>query len=225
MLSFETMTHSLKLQLAFICLALLPASPAVAQLIRNDKLHVTLEAALPSGRANPAYRQYLNGLITFQPKLQYKFAESWYVAGGARYSYATVSEFKVPVKTRGGEHVVGGFLEAGWCSWQSERFGLEFGIKGGLAQHYFITDLTRETGIEKLTALYIQPTFSFILASDEAVAYRWIVGYCIDGYDFKPFHLGMETNGGFTSDDLNKPSQALLVGFAFSWYFGNERSE
>lgn len=228
MLSFENMTL-LKQKLnpwILVLLLCLPVVPAVAQ-IKNDKLHLTIEAALPSGRTNLAYRQYLNGLITCQPKFQYKFAKDWYVAAGPRYSYATVSEFKLPsdIKTQGGEHVFGVFLEAGWSSWQTERFGVELGVKGGLARHYFITGLTRETGIQTVTAMYVQPTLSLILAADEAVAYRWIVGYCIDAYDFKPYHIGLQTMGGFTPEELNKSSQSLVVGFAFTYYFGNNRSE
>ena len=193
--------------------------------IGDDRLNFTMEAALPSGRANPAYRNYLNGLINAQPKLQYRFAKTLFVAAGARYSYYTVSEFKVPQKTTGGANTFGGFVEIGWTKWQTPRFGLEFSLKTGFAQHVFITGLTRETGIQRVTAPFVQPTISLVLAADEAVAYRWILGYNIDGFDFKPYHLGMNTMDGYSESDLSKPSQSLLVGFAFTYYFGNERSE
>lgn len=207
---------------AALVLMLLAAAPAGAQ-IGDDKLSFTIEATLPSGRANPAFRNCLNGLVNAQPKVQYKFARDWFAGAGLRYSYYTVSEFKAPQKTTGGMHVFGAFAEVGWNKWQTERFGLEIGMKAGLAQQVFITGLTRETGIQRVNALFLQPTLSLILAADEAVAYRWIVGYNIDGYDFKPYHLGMNTGGGYTPDELNQPSQSLLVGFAFSYYFGNER--
>jgi hypothetical protein len=192
--------------------------------IGNDKLNVTMELTLPSGRANPAFRAYLNGLVNVQPKLQYKFAKNWFIAGGPKYSYATVSEFKVPQKTNGGAHTYGGFMEVGWAKWQSRYFGIEFGVKMGAAQTVFITDLTRATGIQRITAPYVEPTFSLVLAADEAVAYRWIVGYNISGYKFKPYQLGMTTNGGFDDSDLNSFSQSIVVGFGMSYYFHNQRS-
>lgn len=193
--------------------------------IDDDKLNVTMELTLPSGRANPAYRAYLNGLVNVQPKLQYKFAKDWFIAAGPKYSYYTIAEFKVPTKMNGGAHTYGGFLEAGWHHWSTPRLALEIGCKVGAAQTAFVTDLTRETGIQRVTAMYVEPTFSFVLASDEAVAYRWIVGYNFSGYNFQPFHVGLQTNGGYTADDLNHLSQSIIVGFGMSYYFGNERTD
>jgi len=219
----ERHTHHSITRFTVIFIALLNLPFAYSQ-IGNDKLNVTIEAALPSGRANAAYRNYLNGLVSVQPKLQYKFAKAWYGAVGLRYSYYTVSEYKVPKKTNGGENTFGGYVEAGWNKWVGERIGLEIGVKTGVSQHIFTTGLTKETGIQYVTAMFVQPTISFILASDEAVAYRWIIGYNIDGYDFKPYHIGQTSNGGYQPADFNKPSQSFLVGFAFSYYFGNPRS-
>lgn len=214
--------HISKMLLVLVVLGF--ANSGLAQ-IGDDKLNVTMELALPSGRANGAYRAYLNGLVNVQPKLQYKFARDWYVAAGPKYSYYIISEFKVPVKMNGGAHTYGAFIEAGWHKWQTERLALEIGCKGGLAQTAFVTDLTRESGIQRVTAAFVEPTISLVLASDEAVAYRWIIGYNISGYDFKPYHVGLQTLGGYTEDDLNKPAQSLIVGFGMSYYFKNKRSD
>ena len=211
-------------RMLFVLIVLGFANSGLTQ-IGNDKLNVTMELALPSGRANGAYRAYLNGLVNVQPKVQYKFARDWYVAAGPKYSYYIISEFKVPKKMNGGAHTYGVFVEAGWHKWQTERFGVEFGCKVGLAKTVFITDSTRSLGIQQVTAMYVEPTLSFVLASDEAVAYRWIVGYNISGYDFKPYHVGLQTMGGFTDEDLNKPAQSLIVGFGMSYYFKNKRSD
>lgn len=207
------------------CTLFTAISASVFAQIGEDKLNVTMELTLPSGRANAPFRAYLNGLVNVQPKLQYKFAGDFYGAIGPKYSYYTVSEYKVPVKMNGGAHTYGGFLELGWHNWQTERLAIEIGVKTGLAQTSFVTDLTRTSGIQRVTAMYVEPTFSFILASDEAVAYRWIVGYNFTGYDFKPFHLGLQTNGGYQPEDFNTLTQSLVVGFGMSYYFGNERSD
>jgi hypothetical protein len=214
------------LKLSLLGTVLVTSLTAFSQ-IGNDKLNVTMELTLPSGRANPAFRAYMNGLVNVQPKLQYKFAKDWFVAFGPKYSYFTISEFKIPdpYKTRGGAHTYGGFVEAGWAKWQSPRFGIEFGVKTGVAQTAFVTGLTRESGIQYVTAMYVEPTFSLVLAADEAVAYRWIVGYNISGYNFQPYHIGLGTMGGYSSDDLNTMTQSLIVGFGMSYYFKNQRSD
>lgn len=205
-------------------LLLLVGNSAYSQ-IEDDKLNVTMELTLPSGRANPAYKAYLNGLVNVQPKFQYKFAKNFFVAAGPKYSYYTISEFKVPVKMNGGAHTYGGFIETGMHRWSTERLALELSCKVGVAQTAFVTDLTRETGIQRVTAMYVEPTFSFVLASDEAVAYRWILGYNFSGYNFQSYHVGLETNGGYTPEDFDQLTQSIIVGFGMSYYFGNERTD
>lgn len=193
--------------------------------LSKDVWSITGELSLPSGRSNPAFRNYLNGLINVHPKIAYKPVEHWYVALGPKYMYYTISEYKVPQKINGGMHVVGGDLEVGWTKWQGPHFGIEFGVKTGVVSQLFVTDITRETGIQRVNCIYTEPTLSLILLADEAVAYRWIVGYNISGYHFKPYHLGFDTMDGYTDSDLNKPAQSLLVGFGMTYYFGNKRSD
>lgn len=217
-------TPSNTLKIAALFAAVVSCFTAAGQ-IGNDKLNITMELTLPSGRANAPYRAYLNGLINAQPKVQYKFAKQWFAAAGPKYSYYTISEFKVPQKTNGGAHTYGGFVELGWQSWQTPRLAIEIGVKTGVAQTSFVTGLTRQTGIQRVTSMYVEPTFSLVLASDEAVAYRWIVGYTMSGYDFKPYMIGLQTNGGYTQSDFNTFTQSLIVGFGMSYYFHNQRAD
>ncbi len=193
--------------------------------IENDKWSGTIELCLPSGRANAAFKDYLNGLVNVYPKIQYKVLPNWFVAAGPRYQYSTISEFKVPEKMNGGMHVVGGNIELGWSKWQTPRFALEVGLRAGVAQHIFITDSTRTSQIQRVNAGYLEPTLTFVLAADEAVAYRWIVGYNITGFGFKPWNIGVNTNGGFQLSDFNKATQSILIGFGMTYYFGNTRSD
>jgi hypothetical protein len=193
--------------------------------LKVDKWNISGEISLPSGRANPAFRNYLNGLVNIHPRLAYKPLKNWYVALGPRYMYYTIAEFKVPQKINGGMHQFGGDIEWGWSKWQSPNFGIEFGVKVGVSQQVFVTDLTRISGIQKVTSMYTEPAFAIILLADEAIAYRWTLGYLISGYDLKPWQLGFNTMGGYTAADLNKPCQSLMVGFGITYYLGNTRSD
>lgn len=215
--------HRFKSVLSLL-LALFCGSSLFGQ-IQKDRLNVTIEACLPSDHDNDPYRAYMAGVITFQPKLQYKFYKDFYVAGGLRYTYMGVAETRVPQHMIGGEHIYGGYIEAGWSSWQGERFGVELGIKAGYAHHTFVTDSTKVHGYTQLNAPYVMPQLSLILSADEAVAYRWIIGYNFDLYRFHPSMLGLTTNGGYDTHSMRKSTQSIVVGFAFTWYFGNERSE
>lgn len=198
-------------------------APRVNGQIENDKFSVTAELLLPSGMASKPFRSYLNGLVNVHPKFQYKPAKHIYVALGPKYMYYTVAEFKVPIKTNGGMHAYGGGIEAGYSTWITERFGIELGVKAGAMQHQLKTDLMASA--YKLNAMYVEPSLSLILASDEAVAYRWIVGYNWMGFDLMPHHLGFNTNGGYSADDFKVGAQSIVFGFGMTYYFKNQRSD
>ncbi|AEA42135.1 hypothetical protein Fluta_0125 [Fluviicola taffensis DSM 16823] len=209
--------------------------------IGNDKWNITGELALPMGMGNKMFRNYLNGIVTAHPKIQYKPFKHWYVAFGPRYMYYKVNEYRIPFEPGvsddsiadhkkvqsiyGGMHVLGGDIELGWTSWVGPRLGLELGVKTGIAQHWFNTSGTKKYGKQDVLAMYVEPTLSIVLASDEAVAYRWIIGYNFTGYHFDGYRVGSTTSGGYTAKDLRAPTQSLIVGFAISYYFKNQRSD
>lgn len=198
-------------------------APQVVGQIENDKLSVTAELLLPSGMASKPFRSYLNGLVNVHPKLQFKPAKHIYVALGPKYMYYTIAEFKVPTKTNGGMHAYGGGIEAGYSTWITERFGIELGVKAGAMQHQLKTDLM--TAPYKLNAMFVEPSLSLVLASDEAIAYRWIVGYNWMGFDLMPHKLGFDTYGGYTADDFKVGAQSIVFGFGMTYYFKNQRSD
>lgn len=200
------------------------AGNAIAQ-PETNKWSISGELLLPSGRANGPFRSYLNGLVNAHPKLTYTIADHWFVSAGPKYMYYTVSEYKVPEKMNGGMHVKGGDLEFGYTRWMTKNFGMDFGMKVGFANYSFVTDTTRLYGVPQVNSMYYEPNIQFVLMADEGVAYRWIVGYNISAFDFQPTYLGLETNGGFSDADINKPSQTFLVGFGMTIYLGNKRSD
>jgi hypothetical protein len=189
-----------------------------------EKWSITGELMLPSGQSNKAFKSYLNGLVVAQPKLTYSISKHWYASVGPRYMYYTVSEFKVPQKMNGGLHVAGGNVELGYKAWQTPKFGIEFGVKVGAAAYLFRTDSTKTQGNRQVTAMNYEPNIQFVLLSDEAVAYRWIVGYNFAGFAFQPDMI-RATGGGYKPDDLKASTQSIVVGFGITYYLGNKRSD
>lgn len=208
-----------------LLLMILLINGALLGQIGKDKWNITTELSLPSGRSNSAFNNYIKGLINVNPKLQYKVTKQFYVALAPKYMYYGVASYKVPEKMNGGMHSVGGNIELGYTTWRTNYFGLEFGIKAGLAQLLFITDKTKVSGVIRKNTSYFEPTISFVLAADEAVAYRWIVGYQFSSLQFHPSDIGLSTLGGYTENQLSKNTNSLLIGFGLSYYFGNPRSD
>lgn len=193
--------------------------------IGKDKWNITTELSLPSGRTNAAFNNYMKGLVNVNPKIQFKPTKHFYVALAPKYMYYSVASYKIPDKMNGGMHVAGGNIELGYTTWRTNYFGMEFGLKAGFAEAIFVTDKTKITGIERRYFNYLEPTVSFILAADEAVAYRWIIGYQFSTLQFHPNDIGLETLGGFTPQQLSRTTNSFLIGFGLSYYFGNPRSD
>jgi hypothetical protein len=120
-------------------------------------------------------------------------------------------------------HAFGGGLEIGYMKWIGKQFAFEVGVKGGAMQHVFKTGLLPSS--KKLIAGFVEPGFTLIIAADEAVSYRWTVGYNWMGFHLMPEHLGLDSYGGYTLDEYEVGAQSLVVGFGITYYFGNERSD
>lgn len=228
-------------KIAFLVVLIFSSFFVVRAQIGNDKWNITGEVMLPASMGNKMFRNYLNGLVYAHPKIQYKPFKQFYVAFGPKYMYYKVNEFRIPfepgIKTdsvaynkkvysmSGGMHVLGGDIEAGWTNWVGPRLGLEIGVRGGIAHHWFTTSGTKKYGKQEVTAVYVEPLLSIVLAADEAVAYRWVVGYNFTGYKFTGSRIGSTSSGGYKPDDLKAPTQSLFVGFGISYYFNNKRSD
>lgn len=209
--------------------------------IGNDKWNITGELSLPIGFRDKMFKDYMKGLINVHPKIQYKPFEHWYIAFGPKYSYYQVNEYKVPfengvsddsvsnhqkvVSMTGGMHVFGGDLEIGYTTWMLPRLGLEIGMRGGIANYRFNTSGTKIYGAQRVTAMYMEPTISLVLAADEAVAYRWVFGYNVSGFNFDHNRIGSTSLNGYSVKDRSGPTQSFLIGFAISYYFHNKRSD
>ena len=224
------MRNCLAILFSVLFLSLASAQPQL------EKWSITGELMLPSGQANKAFKSYLNGLVIAQPKLTYSINKHLYASFGARYGYYNVSEFKTPEKMNGGLHVVGANLELGYKAWQTSKFGIEVGVKVGAANYNFNTRTIQKdkfsnniTVLQRfnynLNAMYYEPNVQFVLLADEAVAYRWIVGYNFSGFAFQPEMVQTNTMGGYQREDLQSPTQSIVIGFGMTYYLGNKRSD
>lgn len=230
----------LKKNLVILLLLLSVFGQSLAQ-IGNDKWNITGELMLPVGMSNRMFKDYMKGLVYVHPKIQYKPLKHWYVAFGPKYMYYQTNEFRIPFEPgvstdsvynhkkvysmTGGMHVIGGDIELGYTTWMTPRFGMDIGLRTGIANYRFITSGTKKYGPQQTTAVYLEPTFSLILAADEAVAYRWLVGYNFSGFAFNNNRIGSTSTNGYSEKQRSGTTQSLVVGFAITYYFKNKRSD
>ncbi len=192
----------------------------------------TLELQLPVATQNKAFNGIMQGLVNTEPMIQYTLPNSLSFAIGGKYSFFTVNEFRVSENITGGMHTMGGFVKIGSEKFHSDRFATDIGIKVGYATNLFATtfyeqdpaDLNNKLTVGKnrqdFESFYVQPTLGLILTADERNAYRFSIAYNYSTLEFAPTQLGIETNSGYTAEELNKGTGSLLVGFAYTRYLG-----
>lgn len=219
------LTYMFRIRNAVVSCLLIVSFTTFSQ-IKNERWSITGELILPSGTLSKPYKNYLNGLVYARPTIQYRLPSNIFFGLAPRYSYYTIAEYKVPEKMTGGMHTIGGDLELGYVYKASEKWSIQFSSRFGYATQLYRTDSTRANQIKPSSSgLIVEPIVSFILASDEAVCYRWIFGYSFSNNAFSPEKLGMDNYGGFKTTDFRGPQQSILVGFGISYFFGNERSD
>lgn len=180
----------------------------------------TIEVGLPVSTSNKPFQSMMNGLAKVAPYYQFTLKNHLSFGIGANYSYFKANEFRVPEPVTGGIHSAGGFVKVGYEKFHSMRFGTDFGIKGGYTNTLFETNKNRDNGgAQSINCVYIEPTAAVVLTAGEYTSYRFVVGYSIQGYDFIPSQLGINSMGGYTPADFNHTTQYITFGFGFTYYF------
>ncbi len=184
-----------------------------------------LELGLPNSFSNKAFNDVMQGLFQVEPYYQFAFKNGIIAGIGVGYQYMGINEFKVPVKADGGLHSGRGFLKVGYERFLTKNFAFDIALKLGYSANYFKTTIN-DTLLGKpfqQNSFYIAPTIGLILKADEVSSYRLFIGYSFQDFKFNLSMLGMQTNGGYSSTDLNRISSILTVGFGYTHYFGFTR--
>lgn len=180
-----------------------------------------IELGLPVGTSNKAFQSMLQGMMKFAPYYQFTFQNHISIGAGADYSFFRVDKFRVPEAVTGGIHNVGGFLKVGYEKFHSMRFGTDFGVKVGYSNAFFITDKNKSLlgKPNSINTIFVEPTAAVVLTAGEFTAYKFVVGYMFQGYDYRTQQLGISATGGYKPADLNHATQFMTFGFGFTYYF------
>ena len=193
----------------------------------NESVHsFTVELGLPNSFVNEPYKDIMQGLVNFAPYYQYTTKGGIIMGTGVRYSYFAVNEFRVPSKVFGGCHTMGAFGKFGYEKFMGDRFAMDVSVKVGYAEHIYNTDVLRAKDIPyiRLNSTFVEPTIGLVLMSDEANSYRLTVAYAWQGYGFKPWYIGLDSNIGYDPSGFDKLSSFLTIGFGYTHYFNGKSS-
>ena len=188
----------------------------------DPKWTLNVELGLPTSIANQPFDDIMQGLVSSSLYGQYSFPFHLNIGLGVKYTLMQINEFRVQTPVRGQMQTGAAFLKIGWDKFHNDRLATDVSVKIGYAQTYFNTDLNKGLGVNpvQFDRILIEPTAALILSADERNSYRWSLGYCINGFGFSPRHLGLQDDGGYNTDNFNKLTQYLVIGFGYTFYFG-----
>lgn len=192
----------------------------------EPKLSYNVELTLPVAMGNKPFNDIMQGIVSISTYGQYSFPFHFHVGAGIKYSYLTINEFSVPSPRYGGVHTGAAFVKVGYDKFHSERFATDYGVKVGYSQNYFYSylDKSKETTTVQINAPVLEGTIAFILTADERNSYRWVIGYGVQGYGFRPQNIGLQSNEGYDVANFNKLTNYLIVGFGYTYYFRKGKS-
>jgi hypothetical protein len=184
------------------------------------------ELGLPNGFANAPFRNIMQGVIYVSPMYQYTLRSGLMFGAGIHYSYFNINQFRINQKVSGGMHNGAAFIKLGHEKFWTPSLATDFGVKMGIVQSAFVTDTLKSMGItyNAKQAAYIEPNLGICLAADVNASFRLTIGYAFYGFGYKPWDIGINSDLGHSTAELNKLSSYLIIGFGYSRYFNGKKS-
>ncbi|MFM7663921.1 MAG: hypothetical protein ACKO68_05290 [Bacteroidota bacterium] len=211
----------------FLLFSLLVFTPKVVAQERMDiDDSFVIELGLPNAFVNAPFKNIMQGLVYVSPMYQYTLKSGISFGAGVHYSYFNVNQFRINQKVYGGMHNGAAFLKLGFEKFWTPTFATDIAVKAGLAQSAFSTDTLKKLGYtyQARISSYFEPNIGICLASDVNASFRLTLGYAFYGFGFRPMNLGINSDLGYSSSELNKISSYLIVGFGYSRYFNGKKS-
>ena len=190
----------------------------------QNKSSFTFEVGMPPVFGNESFKGIVKPIVYLSPFYQRKLKGDFALGFGVHHTYWQINEFKVPVTepVEGGIHNIGIYLKPSFEKNYSDFFGIDFCVKIGYSQTYFNTDINDSLygGNQQVEGLHVAPTMGFVFKNEEENnAYRFTVGYHIQGVAYSPSRLGLSTKSGYDPAKFSNPLNYLVVGFGYTHYF------
>jgi hypothetical protein len=167
----------------------------------------------------------MQGLVNTSAHFQYTLKNSLCFGIGVNYTYFSLNEFKVTEKIKGGVQMPSVFVKIGQEKFHSSVFGTDYGLKIGYTANLFNSDSIHAQfgSMQTIYSLFIEPQAGFMLQMDENTTVKLFIGYVIQNFGFRPTYLGLSSENGYNSQNFNKRTQYLTIGFGYTHYFKNRK--
>lgn len=202
---------------------------ARGQEFASMKHALKIELGLPIAQTNPAFKEFIQGVVYTHINYQYRFLGNDKfspIAGiGISSNYLDVANYKIVGLNQGGLFSYGGNLKLGAEIIHDENKVVDYHVKLG----YFLMDSKNKQGLadvqfsNKFQHFFIEPGVNFTLMIDEYQGFSFNVSYTFRDMKFNAHHLMLSELPGYVNAGLGGISGHLNFGFGYTLYL-NKRS-
>lgn len=188
-----------------------------AQKILQPKGSLRTDLMLPLTTSNLTYKRFLDGLVDFSFGYQHNVFKGMYLGGGAHYYYAQIDPFALNSDVKGGLHYTGAYGKLGYEKFLSEKFAIDFGVKGGYTYLFSVNDSCATSYQSHFP--FIQTQLSLTLMASEKSGFSLSIAYNHYFDNFRPEYVCFDSFSGYTPSNYAGISQTLSIGFSYVYYF------
>lgn len=188
-----------------------------AQKVKQPKGSLRVDLMLPLTTSNLTYKRFLDGLVDFSLGYQHNVFKGMYLGTGLHYYYAHIDPFALKSDVKGGLHYAGAYGKLGYEKFISEKFAVDFGVKGGYTMMYSVNDSCSngfQTGMP-----FMQTQLQLTLMASEKSGFSLSIGYSHYFDNFRPEYVCFDKFSGYEPSNYAGISQTLSIGFSYIYYF------
>lgn len=215
------MKSTLRSALVISFILLLLPKPGQAQKINQPEGSLRVDLLLPLTTANFTFNRFMDGLIDFSIAYQHNIYEGLYLGVGAHYVYTRIDPLSLGDEVTGGLHFPGAYGKIGFEKFFTNKFGLDFGVKGGYTYVFGTNDTCSAKGeqpfIESMP--FIQTQLQLTLMASERSGFSLTLGYSHYFDNFRPEYICYDDFSGYKGSDQAGITQMFSVGFSYAYYF------
>lgn len=211
-----------KVKLFFLGSLLCVSKSVVAQESIEPKWTFNTDISIPFEISNPFFHKAVDGVLNFQPYVQYSLPFHFHLGVGAKYQFFKINSVEIPSPRFGGFHTFGGFVNIGYDQFLTKRFALDISLKAGYGVNLYRYSVVQGQNIQSRMqgVPFIEPGLGLILTITGNLGVKWYFGYGFQNYALRPQDVGFESNEGYTEDELSGKSQYVQAGFGLVYYIG-----
>jgi len=207
-----------------IVISVLVVNVAQSQDFVTMRHALKVELGLPIVQTNPAFKEFIQGVVYTNINYQYRFLEnnkfSPILGVGFSLNYLDVANFKIIGLNQGGLFSYAPLIKIGAEIIHQDNIIVDYHFKIGYS---FMESQNKQTPANMVFSSMhehwmIEPGINFTLMIDDRQGFSFNASYTFRDIKFNAYHLMLDELPGFQANQLGGISSHLNFGFGYTLY-------